>query len=170
MSSLLWRFWTGRASAWLVVLAVGLSAPAAAGAAQTRVYQWHEVNGTEVMSNMAPPPDIKDYSVHDVHSAALSAKQRAEAAQRLAQDRAALTGSVASPSDDIAAARAQLAQARHERDIGREPLPGERAHNAQGGSRLTPAYFERQAKLESAVSKAEQELSAAYRQRSEALQ
>lgn len=38
---------------------------------------------------------------------------------------------------------------------GAEPLPGERAANAGGGSRLTEEYFERQKRLKQAVEEAE---------------
>ena len=37
---------------------------------------------------------------------------------------------------------------RSRRERGIEPLPGERLGIAGGGSRLAPAYFERQARLE----------------------
>jgi hypothetical protein len=61
----------------------------------------------------------------------------------------------------VTAARAQLERARRELDAGREPLPGERLHGAEGDSRLSPAYFLRQARLEEAVSHAQARLDAA---------
>jgi hypothetical protein len=60
----------------------------------------------------------------------------------------------------VAAARARLSAAERELQRGREPLPGEQLRNV-GGSRLSPEYFLRQARLEDAVAHAQAKLDAA---------
>lgn len=61
----------------------------------------------------------------------------------------------------IVDARKALERALEQRERGIEPLPGERLGMAGGGSRLAPAYFERQAMLEEAVRRARAQLDAA---------
>ncbi|MBE7426672.1 MAG: hypothetical protein HS106_11635 [Ideonella sp.] len=152
------------------VLALLLAASSGATADVTRVYQWKAADGTPTISNVAPPPSIANYSVHEVDAPAPSAKDQAAAVDRLEQYRVALAQESVSPDEAVARAQARLSQARHQLQIGREPLPGERLHNTNGFSRLGPMYFERQAKLEAAVAAAEAQLNEAYRERSEALQ
>ena len=60
--------------------------------------------------------------------------------------------------DKVRAAEQALREAEAARDVGKEPLPGERAGTAGGASRLSEAYFDRQRKLEEDVGKARREL------------
>jgi hypothetical protein len=62
----------------------------------------------------------------------------------------------------IVEAGSALALAIERRQRGVEPLPGERLGMAGGASRLAPAYFERQAKLEKGVRRARAQLDAAH--------
>lgn len=68
---------------------------------------------------------------------------------------------------DIVEANRALALAVEQRERGAEPLPGERLGTAGGGSRLAPAYFERQAQLEEGVRRARARLDAAYAAKNE---
>lgn len=63
---------------------------------------------------------------------------------------------------DIVEAGRALARALEQKERGIEPLPGERLGMAGGGSRLAPAYFERQARLEENLRRARAQLDAAY--------
>lgn len=68
---------------------------------------------------------------------------------------------------DIVEANRMLALALEQRERGAEPLPGERLGTAGGGSRLAPAYFERQAQLEEGVRRAHARLDAAHAAKNE---
>jgi hypothetical protein len=74
------------------------------------------------------------------------------------QDRAAK----ANLPPDVATSERELAVARRQLELGREPLPGERRGLAGGGSRLTPEYESRIAGLERNVAAAEEKLKKAY--------
>ena len=63
--------------------------------------------------------------------------------------------------DKVQSAEQTLRDAEAARAAGKEPLAGERAGTAGGGSRLGEAYFDRQRKLEEAVERARRELDAA---------
>jgi hypothetical protein len=62
--------------------------------------------------------------------------------------------------EQIAAARQDVERHRAALEQGRAPQPGERLGTAAGGSRLSPSYFERIAKLEGALAEAEAKLNA----------
>jgi hypothetical protein len=62
--------------------------------------------------------------------------------------------------EKIRQAERRLADAKSALENGKEPLPGERIGTAGGASRLTEAYFQRQAANERAVEKAQKDLDA----------
>lgn len=69
---------------------------------------------------------------------------------------------------EVIAARKALDEAKHKREEGIEPLPGERLGTVgpsgkKGFTRLGDAYFERQEALEKEVRAAEERLERAYR-------
>ena len=64
----------------------------------------------------------------------------------------------------LAGARKALEAARRAKELGEEPKPGERLANVGGGTRLGPAYFRRQEKLEADIRKAEQTVEALQRE------
>lgn len=66
---------------------------------------------------------------------------------------------------DVVTSERELAVARRQLELGREPLPGERRGLAGGGSRLTPEYESRIAGLERNVAAAEEKLKKAYEAR-----
>jgi hypothetical protein len=140
----------------------------------TRVYQWHQPDGTPVMSNAPPPSNISTYTVRDVDvpppaRVAIAQPRTTQRTTEPANERAAASDPTPAADEALARAQSRLEHARHERAAGREPLPGERWHNADGKSRLAPDYFKRQQRLEDQVTQAEAELRIAQQRRREAL-
>jgi hypothetical protein len=78
------------------------------------------------------------------------------AARKTARDKA--EAEIFAAKDAIAAAEKSLA-------AGKEPLPGERVATADGGSRLSEAYFDRVKRLDDEVKAAKERLEKAYRER-----
>ncbi len=68
---------------------------------------------------------------------------------------------------EIKAADQALREAEERQKQAAEPLPGERAANVDGRSRLTPEYFERQRAREAEVDAARARLEEAYRRRNQ---
>ena len=71
----------------------------------------------------------------------------------------------AAPPANIETLERDLAVAKRNLELGREPLPGERRGLAGGGSRLTPEYEARIAALERQVAMTEEKLKDAYAKR-----
>ena len=69
------------------------------------------------------------------------------------------------PPDNIPALERELAVAKRQLELGREPLPGERRGLAGGGSRLTPEYEARIAGMERDIAAIEAKLKSAYEKR-----
>lgn len=67
--------------------------------------------------------------------------------------------------DNIPALERELAVAKRQLELGREPLPGERRGLAGGGSRLTPEYEARIAGMERDIAAIEAKLRSAYEKR-----
>ncbi len=142
-----------------------------AAAIETRFYEWHEPDGTAVMSNRPPGPGIERYSIRHVDTPAQTAQQRAEIAQQLARDQALIAPAAPVPYDGgVALAQQALDRALRARTNGRAPLPGERLHDVNGDSWLAPWYYTRQRQLDVAVAQAETGLRQAYRHQAESLQ
>ena len=76
-----------------------------ASSSTTRVYQWHQPDGTPVMSNAPPPSNISTYTVRDLDVPAPSRPARVAIAQPRASARAV-------PSEPAPATDDALAQAR----------------------------------------------------------
>lgn len=68
---------------------------------------------------------------------------------------------------EIKAAEQALREAEDRQKLAVEPLPGERAANVDGRSRLTPEYFERQRVRAAEVDTARARLEAAHRRRNQ---
>lgn len=60
--------------------------------------------------------------------------------------------------DDMLSAHTELQKAQSARELGVEPLPGERIGTAGGGSRLSEEYWQRQKRLEDDVERARKRL------------
>ena len=157
----------------VVALLLGLAvAPGARAADTTKVYAWRSADGTVSYAQVPPPPGTPDVTSQEIDTRSFTPAQTAAVRAHLAGlDAAELAGArrfrQQLTADDMAVAGAVRALDRAERAFrqGREPLPGERVGNAGGGSRLRPAYFERQKRLELAVEQARTRLNDAYRAR-----
>ena len=79
--------------------------------------------------------------------------------------RPAIPAKGAAPPANIETLERDLAVAKRNLELGREPLPGERRGLAGGGSRLTPEYEARIAALERQVAMTEEKLKDAYAKR-----
>ena len=114
------------------------------------VYGEKPAPGAKKVDKIDPPPAKTGTTV-------ITPEEKVRADQ-LAADRAKASAAAASKQTSADDARRQLKSAETARDTGKEPLPGERLGTAGGGSRLTDAYYERQKKLEQAVSDARKRL------------
>ena len=146
------------AGSWLAVAALG----AGSAAAQT-LFKSTLPDGKVVYGDKPAPgavkveetkPDTSKKGVGPGTSAKDTAARETEALKRIEQERA--KGQAA--GGNVQAAEQALRDAEAAKAAGAEPLPGERIGTAGGKSRLTEAYFERQKKLEDAVSSARRNL------------
>lgn len=145
-------------------LAIGLALVAAGAAAQVVykstmpdgkvVYAEKPVPGAKRVDRIDPPPAKTGTT--------LATPDEIARAEAQARERAATGTTRQSELED---ARAQLQKALAARDVGKEPLPGERTGAAGGKSRLAEAYATRQQALEDAVIAARKRLEDAQRGR-----
>ncbi len=161
-------------SRWLtrsLAVAAGVLTALPALAIETRFYEWHQPNGTTVMSNLPPGPGVERYSIRHLNTPPQSAEERADIARQLAQDRALIAPKAPVPYDGgVAVAQQALDRALRAREVGRTPLPGERLQDLNGDSQLAPWYYSRQRRLDIAVAQAETDLRHAYRRQAEAVE
>lgn len=150
---------------WLVALM--LCCPMSwAAATVMQVYQWREADGVPAFSFSPPPDAIGHYTIGEITSRAPEVETPAHSqVQQVQQARDHVLLAEEAPNFDLAVAQdaAILAQARDAQQLGRTPLPDERVRGEQGNSRLTPAYFARQARLDTAVALAQAGLDNALR-------
>ncbi len=137
-----------------------------AAASADKIYSYRDRNGITVFSS-TPPADAEGLTEipleePNVVAPAERARQKAEyravtrRVQQAIDKRKAL-------DEQIAAARRTLERRREALQAGKTPLPGERlgtGGQGAGGSRLSPAYYERVKKLEQAVTQAEEAMQA----------
>ena len=131
--------------------------------AAAEVYRWLDQEGRVHFGDRPSPgarmaqqrPDLASVSVPA--SPGLNTETIDEARER-ARQRAAAREQAHSA---VVQAGAILSEAKARRERGEEPLPGERRGVAGGGTRLGPGYFERQARLEDEVRRAQAERAAA---------
>jgi len=145
------------------VLLAALALGAAAASAQT-LFKSTLPDGKVVYGDKPAPgavkveetrPDTSKKGVGPGTSAKDQAAREAEALKRIEKERA--KGQSATDSN-VQAAEQAWRDAEAAKAAGAEPLPGERIGTAGGKSRLTDAYFERQKKLEDAVTNASRNL------------
>jgi Domain of unknown function (DUF4124) len=142
-----------------LLLANALIAPATA-----EIYRWTDASGrVHYGDRRAAPaaqgdhrPDLADDAEP---SSSPPAMEPADAVRDRVRSRLA---ALERTQSGIVEAERALARAMEQRQRGVEPLPGERLGMAGGSSRLAPAYFERQAKLEEDVRRARAQLDAAH--------
>ena len=140
--------------------------------AQTSVFEWRDAQGVVSYSQSAPPATVKNFTVKKIETQTFSPAQQQAIKAHLAREDAAMQAEsarfrhrVASADARINAAIAHLARAEQALKAGREPRPGERKHNAGGGSRLLQSFFERQSRRDEAARQAREQLAIAYRER-----
>ncbi len=155
------------------VVAIGLALGVAHDAlsAQTSVYEWRDASGVISYSQFAPPAGVKNLTVRQIDTKDFTPAQRLAIEAQLLRDDKALADTsrirerIASADAAVDLALVQLAQAERALKGGREPLPGERLHNAGGGSRLLASFFTRQRQLAETAQQAREQLTEAYRLR-----
>lgn len=136
-------------------------------------YKWVDRDGSVVYSD-EPPQGVKSVEIvvpdrttspssGSTSPSRRSQRQvdRAEELNRQIDERAARRKLL---QQKLAGAKKALEAARQAKELGKEPKPGERLANAGGGTRLGPAYFRRQEKLEADIRKAEQKVEALQRE------
>ena len=127
------------------------------------VYGGRPEKGATKVEKMVPAAPLVE--VDPKEAEAQRQRERAQVEQlekRLAARQAARETSnteVLAGKDAVSAAEKRLA-------AGKEPLPGERVATADGGSRLSEAYFERVKALEDELKSARERLDKAFRDRS----
>ena len=156
----------------MVAMALAFGVTHGALAAQASLYEWRDARGVISYSQFAPPAGVKNFTVREIDTQNFTPAQQLAIKAQLARGEGALQAEssqirqrIASADAGVDRALANLAQAERALQPGREPLPGERLHNAGGGSRLLASYFERQRQLEKAVQQAREQLTEAYRLR-----
>lgn len=133
--------------------------------ASADLYRWVGPEGRVSYGDRPPPGGVPaearpDLQVEEAASP-VSSQPPADAPEGMRERNRARLAALATAHTGIRDATAALRAAEERRERGVEPLPGERLGMAGGGSRLAPAYFERQAKLEEDVRRAQEQLDAA---------
>lgn len=117
------------------------------------IYSDVPIEGAKEVRRIEPAPEIEPELREEAEDTARRQSERAGEAVQRSQDAIAR-------QEEIRQAERRLADAKSALENGKEPLPGERIGTAGGASRLTEAYFERQAANERAVENAQKELDA----------
>lgn len=154
--------------------ALGFASAHAVLAAPTPLYDWREPGGAVSYSQFPPPAKVQNDQTREVDTRSFTPAQKLAIRTQLGGEDAAAQADathfrqrVVSADTGVNAALRQLNDAERALKSGREPRPGERRHNAGGGSRLLATYFERQRRLDEAVQQARDRLNEAYRLRDE---
>lgn len=137
-----------------LILALALAGIAPAASAD--IFRWTDAGGRvhygDRPPSAAPSPDWRPEPLNAHGNAAPGLPQEAiDAARERARQR---SHALASAQRSVIDAEAAYAAARERLQREAEPRPGERLGLAGGGSRLTPAYFQRLAALEADVARA----------------
>jgi hypothetical protein len=135
----------------------------AGGAAAQPVYKYKDTHGTTVYTDNPRAGNGKAQRVEgDQLSIAPGASESsvAGADRQLLDDAEKRSGALDRATDDIVAASRALREAEDRRDLGIEPIEGERQ-----GRRFRPEYWKRQQQLQSDVSSAQARLDEALARR-----
>jgi hypothetical protein len=157
------------------LLAAALLSWAAAGAAQM-VYKYERPDGTVVYSDKPiSGARLIDRFPLIPSAPAPASQERAAPPSRESRPRVETTppgpgrGAALDLADaEVKAAQKAVDEAKERLQNGVEPLPGERATNVGGTSRLTEAYFARLKQLEQDLKDATERLDQAYQRRNQA--
>lgn len=146
-----------------LLAAIVLAPPASA-----EIYRWTDADGRVHYGDRRAAPAAQGEARPDLAHAAEPASPPAIESPSAVRERVrARLAALEQAHSDIVKAQNALRQALEQRERGLEPLPGERLGMAGAGSRLAPAYFERQARLEEEVRRARAQLDAAHAARNE---
>lgn len=132
------------------------------------IYSDRPVPGAKVLETTdtpppPPPPPAQKAGARTAGGPGKAPEVRQAGEGKPAASKAAKSENALDKADaEVRAAQEALEAAKHAREAGEEPLPGERLGTATGGSRLSDAYEERQRQLEKAVTDAEARLQRAY--------
>ena len=120
------------------------------------VYADHRIKGAKLLYKV----DMPDAQTPAAPPAARpDVKADASALERRLRERSA---ALERAQRDIVEAGRALEQAKHELEVGKEPLASEMQSNAMGGTRVLPQYYERLNKLEQSVTQAQARADRAY--------
>ncbi|UCH47090.1 MAG: DUF4124 domain-containing protein [Betaproteobacteria bacterium] len=117
------------------------------------IYSDVPIEGAREVGRVEPAPEVDPEARQEAEDVARARADQAQSAVQRSQDAIAR-------QEQIRQAERRLAEAKATLENGKEPLPGERIGTAGGASRLTEAYFQRQAANERAVEKAQKDLDA----------
>lgn len=146
-----------------LLLVVALPAPVGA-----EIYRWTDADGrVHYGDRRAAPAALGEARPDLAHAAEPDSPPAIESPSAVRERVRARLAALEQAHSDIVKAQTALRQALEQRERGLEPLPGERLGMAGAGSRLAPAYFERQARLEEEVRRARAQLDAAHAARNE---
>jgi len=144
----------------LLVLAAACLAVAGSAAAQP-VYKYKDTHGTTVYTDNPRAGNGKAQRVDgDQLSVTPGESSVAGADRQFLDDAQKRSAGLDRATDDIIAASRALREAEDKRDLGVEPLEGERQ-----GRRFRPEYWQRQQQLQSSVSAAQAKLDEALARR-----
>lgn len=136
-----------------------------AGPAAADLYRWVDGDGRVFYGDRPPAGAAQVESrsdLRDERPAVEAAPVPREAAPEVVRERVReRLAALDEAHTGLAQAQRDLERARRALEAGAEPLPGERLGMKGGGSRLGPAYFERQQRLEDDVRRAQARLEAA---------
>jgi len=133
----------------------------AGGAAAQSVYKYKDAQGVTVYTDNPRSGNGKAHAVEgDQLSIAPAESSTAGADRQFLKDAQTRSAALDRATDDIVAASRALREAEDKRDLGVEPLEGERQ-----GRRFRPEYWQRQQQLQSAVSAAQAKLDEALARR-----
>ncbi|CAN5456054.1 hypothetical protein BH11PSE11_BH11PSE11_03180 [soil metagenome] len=136
--------------------------------AATQVYKWKDKNGGIVYSQKAPTdPAVRDLQTLEIESLPVEQQRAANKMMSDLRRQSEVRTGTARSQNEAAEKRVEtaldlLASAESALDTGSTPTSDDRIGLADGGTRLTPAYFERVDRLKANVAKARQNLDEAY--------
>ena len=148
-----------------LILALWLAAAPLIVASQSMIYKVQMPDGSVLYSDTVPSGGKVLEEREAKSTPRVNTLPSQPAATRTIVRPATLPNKAAAPPASTETLERELAIAKRQLELGREPLPGERRGLAGGGSRLTPEYEARIAAMEREVAATEAKLKNAYDRR-----